>query len=76
MRAICMACAHRQEPGNKCEAFPDGIPDGIIDGGFDHRKPWLNAGEMLFQLTADNPDAEVWLDMYEQQLGEGRPGAT
>jgi hypothetical protein len=57
---MCIECKHYieggDEPGFRCEAFPDGIPDEIFEGGFNHRKPYKGDNGIRFEPIPKAPN--------------------
>ena len=74
-RPFCWPCRHYRPPegapgaidgewsAGTCAAFPDGIPSIIAAGGFDHREPHPDDGNVRFERNAE-------IDWDEQQVTE------
>ena len=63
-RSICHSCAlfedyDPEDPGEFCEAFPQGIPDEIIRLGFDHRNEYPGDNGIRFVPDGDVDPAHL-----------------
>jgi hypothetical protein len=68
VQPICMMCKHfrREEPGLRCDAFPDGIPDDIFYSRADHTKPMDDDSGIRFEQDPKMPtmDYEFYKTLF------------
>lgn len=51
----CAFCAHKEQTGATCAAFPAGIPLPILRNQADHRKAYFGDRKIRFQLVGEEP---------------------